>query len=57
MRLRRFPNMNEEDAKAILIEPLLKILGCDIGSLEDIKRGFRIVIGRKPVYVDYVLCS
>ena len=54
-QLRRFPDMNEEDAKAVLIEPLLKILGWDTGSLEDVKRNFPIVIGRKPVYLDYVL--
>jgi len=45
----------EENTKAILVEPLLKALGWDIHSLEDVERGHPIPIGTKWIEVDYVL--
>jgi len=37
------------------VEPLLKALGWDIHSLEDVERGHPIPIGTKWIEVDYVL--
>lgn len=45
----------EDNTKAILIEPLLRELGWNIYSLDEVERGYSIRIGTKSVEVDYAL--
>jgi hypothetical protein len=56
-KMRRYPAelWTEDNTKAILVEPLLKLLGWDIYSLDDVERGYKITIGTTKVEVDYAM--
>jgi hypothetical protein len=45
----------EDDTKAILVEPLLRALGWDTSSLDDVARGYQVTVGTRRVEVDYAL--
>jgi hypothetical protein len=45
----------EDNTKGVLIEPLLKLLGWDVYSLDDVERGYKITVGTTKVEVDYAL--
>jgi hypothetical protein len=55
MRKYRGRPWTEDDTKAILVEPLLRALGWDTSSLDDVARGYQITVGTRRAEVDYAL--
>jgi hypothetical protein len=56
-KVRKYPEKpwTEENTKAVLVEPLLKVLGWDVHNLDEVERGYQVTVGTKKVEVDYAL--
>jgi predicted type IV restriction endonuclease len=47
--------VNEQDTKATLIQPILRTLGWDVEELEDVRREYKR--RKQDMPVDYACCS
>jgi hypothetical protein len=45
----------EDNTKAVLVEPLMEVLGWNIRDLGEVIRGYGVRVGTKTEYVDYIL--